>query len=156
SNRLVVIFCLLVLYSCHKESTNSDSTTTDVYVAGYVVKRGINGDSSVATYWKNGNAVTLSDGSFRYAPAHSIFVSGGDVYAAGTESNGNRVMATYWKNGQRVPLSDGSKDAGAISIVVSGKDVYVAGWEYNNCCSVTPKYWKNGHPVTLGVAFENT
>ena len=44
----------------------------DVYVAGWVLP---DGDHEVATYWKNGEAITLYDGTYN-TQATSIFVSG--------------------------------------------------------------------------------
>jgi hypothetical protein len=135
---------------------------SDVYVAG----TSYNADNiALATYWKNGKAFYLSDGS-KDEYANSIFVSGSDVYVAGQENdlysvlfnNGKTVAASkYWKNGVPYNLSDGTRYATANSITVSGSDVYVAGWENNveitspalaNVFSVA-KYWKNGIPVNL-------
>jgi len=42
---------------------------SDVYVAGYE----LNGTKRVAKYWKNGIAVTLTDGT-QNAYAHSVFI----------------------------------------------------------------------------------
>jgi hypothetical protein len=125
----------------------------DVYVAGMETDNTNNPDHiyfSVAKYWKNGQAVTLSDGSFP-AEAYSIFVSGSDIYVAGYETtpdplhigNGNHV-AKYWKNGVGVNLTDGASSCEANSIYVLDKDVYVAGYELGQA-----KYWKNGTPVNL-------
>jgi predicted heme/steroid binding protein len=86
---------------------------SDVYVAGYENK----GSVSVAKYWKNGQAVALTEGRTS-AWASSIAVVNGDVYVAGEENNGSVSVAKYWKNGQAVALTDGTKSAGATSIVV--------------------------------------
>jgi hypothetical protein len=111
----------------------------------------------VATYWKNGVEVALTDGTYE-AMAESIFVSGGDVYVAGYQSlpaAGGDVI-TYWKNGVAVPLT-GPTYGEARSIAVSGGDVYVAGWtedsvEYAPNSWVTgpvAKLWKNGVLASL-------
>lgn len=78
----------------------------DVYVAG--------SENNVATYWKNGQAVTLSGG----ASASSIAIVGIDVYVAGYGYNGSISVAKYWKNGVAIPLTSGTYAANATSIVV--------------------------------------
>ncbi len=72
------------------------------------------GNNAVATYWKNGVATTLTDGS-RNAGANAITVdSSGNVYVAGyTSSASGNTIATYWKNGAATSLTDGSSDADA-------------------------------------------
>jgi hypothetical protein len=81
--------------------------------------------------------------------AESIFVTGSDVYVAGSTVVGNdvsrKMMATYWENGQAVRLGNSfGRYAGANSIFVFGTDVYVAGEKDSK-----PAYWKNGRAVRL-------
>ena len=84
---IIIVFCFAIFFSCNKSSDSIDSV--NVYVAG--------NENGVAKYWKNGNAVSLTDGS-NLAYAYSIVVSGNDVYVAGEESG----VAKYWKNGNAV------------------------------------------------------
>jgi len=109
------------------------STEVDVYVAGYQEI----GSGYAAKYWKNGQAVSLTDGTTD-AGATSIFVSKNDVYVCGSV-DGNAI---YWKNGNPVTLGDGH----ATCIAVSGNDVYVAGWVrvLSGTESIHACYWKNG------------
>ena len=106
-----------------------------VFVAG----EELNGSYDVARYWVDGQEIILSDGTGS-AITSSIFVSGSDVYVAGTDSK-EFSGAVYWKNNNEVQLSNGG---GASSIFVSGNDVYVAGNDVANAV-----YWKNGTEVTL-------
>ena len=111
-----LIIIVLVFCSCQKEISHEVvNTEVDVYVAGFEEK----GSGYVAKYWKNGQAIELTDGTTN-AAATSISVSGNDVYVCGS-IEGNAV---YWKNGNPVTLGAGN----ATSITVSGNDVYVAEW----------------------------
>ena len=124
----------------------------DVYAAGFTTS--INAGFTIATYWKNGLAVSLIDSTKANGTAESIFVMNNDVYVAGNERQGlgyNGVpVAKYWKNGTAISLTDGSQFAGANSIYVIGVDVYIAGYEYDRSTGFsTAKYWKNGSPFPL-------
>ena len=95
----------------------------------------------VATYWKNGKAVTIGGGF----TAHSIFVVGDDVYVSGSLKD----AAAYWKNGKVVFLSGGNS---AESIFVVDDNVYAVGYEkYNQGRSERALYWKNGLAVYLSL-----
>jgi hypothetical protein len=118
-----------------------NDSLVNIYVAG-----DLNGQ---ATYWKNGQPVTLKSKS-NNSGATSIAVAGSDIYVAGWDGDGfvqRFNIAKYWKNGEPVELT-GPTGAGANSIAVSGNDVYVAGWEVKGSASIAI-YWKNGQPVAL-------
>ena len=143
-----LIMIVLGFCSCQKEISNTAARTTevDVYVAGMENNgRGV----GVAKYWKNGQALALTDGT-KEAWANSITVVGSDVYVAGGDvtDNGNGIIAKYWKNGSPVALTDGSNWADAMSIAVSGNDVYVAG-AILGITGLDAVYWKNGNPTFL-------
>ena len=106
----------------------------DVFVAGYQNSPA----HALATYWKNGTAVTLSQEESALA---SIFVSDNDVYVAGYERISNLQLANYWKNGAKTTL--GTFESSANTIFVNGNDVHVGGWEINNGFD-NARYWKNG------------
>ncbi|MGZ3763331.1 MAG: beta strand repeat-containing protein [Mucilaginibacter sp.] len=128
----------------------------DVYVAGarYL------GNSTIlkATYWKNGTPVDLTDGiTSGSARATAVYVSGSNVYVAGTEeivSGGGIVNRAprLWKNGVSIPLNTPANSIfnNVSSLLVSGSNVYVGG-QYNGAGAV----WKNGtmvSPATYSVA----
>lgn len=129
----------------------------DVYVAG---AQYISGTTTLkATLWKNGTPVDLTDGvTSGNASANAVFVSGSDVYVAGTEdirdSSGGLINKAprLWKNGVAVPISTPANSIfnSVSSILIAGGNVYVGG-QYNNAGAV----WKNGvllSPSTYAVA----
>ncbi len=127
-------------------SANDFELTKSVYVAGYTYKNP-NEDVYVATYWKDGVATSLSDGT-SHSSIHAIHIEGNDVYMAGALGTSVDVRAAYWKNDVATPLTNGTADASASDIYVSGSDVYVAGREHNGSEYVA-KYWKNGAETIL-------
>lgn len=104
----------------------------DVYVAGYSHGEG--------TYWKNGEATTLTD-----IEAHGIWVAGQDLYIAGVKyAGGGKTIPVYLKNGVETPLTDGITRVFVTSMFVDGADVYVAGIEINmETDGTSAVYWKN-------------
>ena len=137
----------------------------DVYVAGYQGNNSPNARYDIATLWKNGSPVPLSDGN-TYAAANSVTVSGPDVYVAGyrypTNNTPSPTQAGYWKNGAFTALPDGGEGALAYSVLVSGTDVYVAGYRHQTT-RLDPShilgaevavYWKNGNLVDLTDAMD--
>jgi hypothetical protein len=97
------------------------------------------------TYWKNGKAVKFAgEVGKAVVQSEAIFVSGEDVYVAGSVSTENGEKATYWKNGNPITLTDGRTPAHVFSLFVAGKDVYVAGDD-----DMMVKYWKNGKAINL-------
>ena len=136
---LIILSGILFLTnSCQKIIDNASSGNENVFVGG---TQG-NGNNSVATYWKNGVATSLTDGNVIYAMA----VSGNDIYAAGI---GHDTLK-FWKNGVSTSL-------GEIVVVnqyvlcamkVVGNDVYIAATVYEGMNTVA-KFWKNGVETRL-------
>lgn len=73
----------------------------------------------MARYWKNGEAVDLTDRLYR-AEANAIFVLDGKVYVAGIDfgSSGKPVAAMYWENGKAIQLSHDDHRGHAADIFV--------------------------------------
>lgn len=147
----------VILDKDHYASNISSLFVSDgnIYAAGYT-KSGMT-NPSIATLWKNNTPTVLSDGT-KYTEANSIFVSGNDVYIAGSEMiDAAHCIAILWKNGVRTNLSDATKYTEAYSVYVLGNDVYVAGSEMN---SEEGKYtailWKNGVRTNLTDGTVNT
>lgn len=128
------------------------SNSGDVYVAGarYLSRSTI----LKATYWKNGVPVDITNGvSSGSAQATAVYISGSDVYIAGTEeirdaTTGGVVNKAprLWKNGVAVSMSTPANslfnDVSCISVF--GSDVYVGG-RYNGTGAV----WKNGSMINI-------
>jgi hypothetical protein len=118
---------------------------TNIYVAGSGAKSQVHGHGqltpqSVCNYWNpDGSIVYLTEGA-NPAGVNSIFVSGTDVYTAGSY----KAIAAYWKDNTPVSLTDSTPYATFTGIAVSGTNVYVAGSKGG-----IAKYWKNGSAVNL-------
>jgi hypothetical protein len=124
----------------------SFAAQTPASLEAYVAGTGSTGAYTTALLWKNGVAATLPGGLFDVQAA-SVFVSGTDVYVAGSEDNGNATgFAKLWKNGTASALSTGNSVA--RSVYVSGTDVYVAGSEKLSSVN-TAMIWKNGVAAVL-------
>jgi hypothetical protein len=150
----------------HATSVAADGD--DAYVAGYqrcYAPLDYDGGQywgrcTVAKLWKNGRETDLSDtAAYHHEEAHSVCVSGGDVYVAGFQedddySRPRAVHAKLWKNGAGAILDDGENETYAVSVHVRGDDVYVAGYEKifeNEMCYTTKAVlWKNGERAHLG------
>ena len=116
---------------------------SDVYACGYT---SVSTGKYVATYWKNGKEIKLTDGS-TYAQVRCIGILGSDVYMGGyvNDLNGNAV-ATVWKNGTPTSLTDNSGYAEIEAIAIKGNDIYLAGYKENSDKATTSMvYWKNGN-----------
>ena len=148
----------------------ASGTATSIFVSGSDVYVAANVDSSGTpfinqynrptlhpTYWKNSTRITLSDDG----SARSIFVSGTDVYVAGSDDYNAFHVPTYWKNQvpthlQHQPVStyDYYYEYGVCSsIFVSGADVYLSGTESyiegSGWGASGGNYWKNGKATIL-------
>ncbi|NML19520.1 hypothetical protein HHL16_01485 [Pseudoflavitalea sp. G-6-1-2] len=105
---------------------------------------------------RNGNipANTIPNND-KHCFANAVFVSGNDVYVAGSQNNptSGLPMATIWENGNAATLTAGTASVGvATAVFAAGNDVYVAGYEqedYYGGGSQFAKYWKNGVVVKL-------
>jgi hypothetical protein len=157
--RLMVSGAVLVALVCGvlvRGLAGMDSPTkffdgADVYVAG---SRGSLSEER-ACVWKNGVEQELGNDMGLPSKATSVFVSGGDVYVAGSEPKQHfhvswfggsyrKDRAVVWKNSVIQRLSD--QGSTASSVFVSGDDVYVAGdsdYEYPIIAAYAT-LWKNG------------
>jgi hypothetical protein len=104
--------------------------------------------------WKNGAAQPFTHEAEGSVELRSVFVSGSDVYVAGTEYNATSTatVARLWKNGVLQALPQEATFSEACSIFVSAGDVYVAGYEWvfsNDNLVNNARLWKNGAVQTL-------
>jgi len=118
----------------------------DVYVGGVEY---VGNSKGVATYWKNGTAVKLSDGT-KTEEIRGLTVVDGVVYAVGYETSvgDNTWKPKYWKNGSPVILP--AKNFATIeNVVVIGSDVHMIGFE-SSVDTVYARYWKNDKLIQIG------
>jgi hypothetical protein len=146
---LMLIFSILFLLACdskEKLSATGDSAVTapagksakaPPLTGGPGVYILANGTTDPHV-WKDGKIFPINDGF-----ASSMYVSGNDIYLAGTNFN-NR--ATLWKNGMAKELDTVVSSASVV--FVSGNDVYVAGTRGAEEAK-RPVFWKNGELQSL-------
>ncbi len=123
-------------------STVSGGTITyqpTVFVAGSLN----NSATSLATYWKNGKAVNISQNE---SGLNAISVNASGIYVAGWERVNNLQLANYWKNGVKTTLGTGA--SAVYAMAVNGTDVYTGGFEIINGFDV-PRYWQNTTGTTV-------
>ena len=128
---------------------------TIVHIAGW----GDASNGAFPCYWqdkqKTDLSVCLYPGPVKAEGyAHSVFVSGKNVYVAGFISCHGKRIACYWKNGARTELKHRAGSAYANSIFISEKIIYVAGRiEFQD--RAIPCYWKNGVYTELSLSSPN-
>lgn len=113
----------------------------DVFVAGTLN----NSAMSLATYWKNGTSVAVSQNE---SGLNAIYVNANDVYVAGWERINNLQLANYWKNDTQTTLGTG--ESAIYAMAVNGTDVYTGGFEIINGFDL-PRYWHNSTGITVNV-----
>ncbi len=125
------------------------SNNNDTYVVGYYQSS----SKKVAMLWKNGVAISLTNGA-KDAWAYGVYVVGTDVYVAGKEenpTNSTQSTAILWKNGVATNLTSGLTNGGVTDVFAVGSDVYVCGYED----LMGPRLWKNGVTTNLISAGQN-
>ena len=132
SKSILLLFTIAVIStSCSSDSDNNKpivpptpGSVKDIYVCGTEKKS--DAGNNIATYWKNGVAVYLSDGT-KNEGLIDIEVVGDDVYACGYERNATNTQSIpkYWKN--EIPIILSSLFGNANCIAVSENNVYIGG-----------------------------
>ncbi len=116
----------------------------DVYVGGKPF------NSTAPAWWVQGKTynATLSSG-FMNSEVRSIFVHGGNVYLAGSQSNGSKTVATYWVDGVPTIIESNENSEIKSIFVTPGKSVLAAGVVYTNPQNPSPAFWKDGTLTSL-------
>lgn len=121
--------------------THGGGPDTDVYAAGYVT--GVSHIfPRIATYWKNGKLIKLSD-STEDAIGTGIALQDTDVLVPVTITHNNgKNAALYWRNHIEIAL-DENATTGQIAVSKCGCEFYIAGTiRINNHDRAV--YWKDG------------
>lgn len=146
-NILKLTVVLVLVISCGKDDEPAPTPQPEgpnVYVVG-TSNSGANENLNVATLWKNGEPIALSN---QISEAKAIYILEDDIYVTGWEDNGTERVATVWKNGEPTHLSD--KKSQGNDIYVVGDDVYVCGYETDENNDRFAKYWRNNLIFSVG------
>jgi hypothetical protein len=127
------------------EATDLTVNEGNVYISGNEFIGTLN--SSIATIWKNGQAIRLSD---KTSEANAIYLYKNDVYATGYKIIDDKKTAIVWKNGVETVLTSEQDDLESIAtdIYVDANAIYVTGYLRNPFKSKAI-LWKNNSPATL-------
>lgn len=125
----------------------------DVYVGGHMKNAPATGTAVYCpAYWKNGERTMFdptTSASQEKVCINSIYVSGNDVYMAGTQypgvGQGNNSLAMVWKNDQpRQLITAPGVFSTASSIAVWGANTYVLGTDDQpDGNNMKGAFWKN-------------
>ena len=110
------------------EATDLIVNEGNIYISGNEYVGHLN--SSIATVWKNGQAIHLSD---KTSEANAVYVYNNDVYVTGYKVIDDKETAILWKNGVETVLSSGDDDLESIAtdIYVDANTIYVTGYLRN-------------------------
>ncbi|WP_426671402.1 hypothetical protein ACPPVU_09205 [Mucilaginibacter sp. McL0603] len=101
----------IIATATQSQSFSAISVANNVlYIAG--------SDSNAASYFKNGAAYHLTEGSTE-AQASGIAVWDTDVYVSGYENISGHNVPTYWKNGKPTHLTDGTNNSYSPAIYLN-------------------------------------
>lgn len=116
---------------------------SDVYVVGQ--RKLPNNGNWIATLWKNGEPMSLSDPTTTNASAYDITVVGTDVYIIGESRILSELSSrhVYWKNGELSYLSNNEVGSGNQSITSSGNQVYMMWCGAYNSLGDSRVYYKD-------------
>ena len=153
---LILTGAILFLSGC--DSPVPIPGTTDVYIGGLYADV----SEYLPCYWKNEVFNYLPTLGFVTGNVKSIYVSGPDIYCAGSVQAG--IGASFpakpclWiNNGKLVPLKalDDTKNGYAQSVVVSNGNIYIAGYCKNSFDHDLPCVWQsiltNQDPMILSI-----
>ncbi|PXY45875.1 hypothetical protein [Flavobacterium hydrophilum] len=127
------------------EATDLTVNEGNIYIAGNEFIGPLN--SSIATVWKNGQAIRLSD---KISEANAVYVLNNDVYVTGYKVINDKKTAIVWKNGVETVLTSEEDDLESIAtdIYVNAENIYVIGYLRNSFKS-RAILWKNNSPFIL-------
>ena len=130
----------------HVEATDIVVSEGNVYIVGNEYSGSLN--SSIATVWKNGQSINLSD---EISEANAVYVYNGEAFVAGYKIINDKKTAIVWKIGKgETPLYSDKDDLESIAtdIYVDKNGVYVTGYLRNSTKS-TAMVWKNSVATAL-------
>lgn len=124
---------------------------TDIYAAGSSDSANYNfsiGQSSKATYWKNGGEEILEAAGNSSAATDLIISNTNDIYIAGVVMNANsKYVRTYWKNGTPTSLpipNTQYSEYSTTNLAIAGNDIYITGQS-----GAGYGFWKNSTAVQI-------
>ena len=123
-------------------SNYDGSEVYDMTVSGSDVYAVIREGNKIFKLWKNGKSSNIDSNTL-----DDIFISGNNIYIAGSVWQGAVPVATVWKDG--TPTKICTSLSQARGVFVSGRDVYAAGAINNDKGIPVATMWKNSVATSL-------
>ena len=141
-----MLFLAVILFSNCKKTNDDDDNPCDDSSIVYLAGTDLSVDNHIPSYWKGDTKTNLPNTSG--GDAHSIYVSGSNVYVAGRNWANNaqtRSLPCYWLNGTRkdLELMHERGEGIAFSILSFNGTVYTAGRCTDSLTYFANSGWRN-------------
>lgn len=140
-----LVLFVFTLYSC----SNEEETIRKKELQEIIIGRSyLDGGSTVATIWRNGEPSRLGDESLTFFPIDAT-VFNDELYVIGVRRVAGSRQAILLKNNKVTVLWEASRNAAPKGIFVNAQGVYVVGFEHQQGQNQKAVIWNDGKKTIL-------